>query len=308
MQDRNNEFYLHGKAAVNFTNLGIIKFELLRHFPKTMRLLGVKFLPKETDRFFRNLIENVLKTRKEKGIFRPDMIQLLMEIMELDNSIKVTINDIVGQAFFFFLAGFDTTSGLICFIVHELAINFHIQKKLRQEIDKQIETDGGEINYDSLSKMKYLDTVINESLRMYPPAPTTNRVCIKDYNFPKPMEGFPNYFMTKGTILMISLYGLHRDPKYFPEPDKFDPDRFNDQNKSKIHPNTYLPFGIGPRKCIGIRLALMETKIIIVDILRNFIIKFTEKSENPITFSKTSFSITAQNGFWLKFEERKKKN
>ncbi|XP_014217343.1 cytochrome P450 9e2-like [Copidosoma floridanum] len=308
MNDKENEFYSHGKTALSFTFLSTIKFELLTLFPRLMRLLGATFFPRRTDEFFKNIIKGTVKIRKEQGIVRQDMIHLLMLAMERRDGIEVTLDDIVGQAFFFFLAGFDTSSSLMCFIAHELAANLHIQERLYEEIEEQTREDGGKVTYDSLSKMKYLDMVASETLRKYPVAPFTNRVCTKDHVLPPPMEGYPECSVERGMVLLLPIFGLHRDPKYFPKPDKFDPERFSDENRSKIEPYTYMPFGIGLRQCIGNRFALMEAKIVIIDLVRKFVIKFTEKSRDPIIFGLSNFNLTAKDGFWLKLEERKKTN
>lgn len=305
MKDEKNDFFQHGIAATTFSPLGALRFELLRNFPKLMRSFGTTFLPGPTDRFFKSLISDSVKIRKEKGIVRQDMLHVMIQAMDKD---KVTVDDIVGQAFFFFLGGFDSSSSLMCFLAQELAANPEIQERLRQEIDEALEKNNGQLTYELLAGLKYLDMVISESLRKYPTAPFTNRVCNQAHDFPAPMDGYPEYRMEKGTILTIPIYSLHHDPQYFPNPDKFDPERFSDENRDKINPYVYMPFGIGPRQCIGLRFALMETKILIIDILKNFVIKFTEKSRHPVEFGKVNFTMVAKDGFWFKFEQRKKKN
>lgn len=88
--------------------------------------------------------------------------------------------------------------------------------------------------------------LLAETLRIYPAIPSLNRQCTKDYHIPD-----TDVVIEKGTKVLISILGLHHDPEYFPEPEKFDPDRFSDENKHNIRPFTYLPFGDGPRNCIG---------------------------------------------------------
>lgn len=308
MRDRDNDFFTYGKGVSNFSFFQLVNFELMRIFPRLMRAAGATFLPRATDRFLKGLIHETVKVRRERGIVRQDMVHLMMQAMQKESGPKVTIDDIVGQAFFFFLAGFDTSSSLMCFMAHELAANPDIQERLRREIDEYYEKNNDEITYDTVSEMKYLDMVVSETLRKYPTAPFTNRLCVKEHELPPPMDGYPSYKIEKGTIVMISIYGLHRDPKHFPDPDRFDPERFSEENKNSINPYTYLPFGIGPRQCIGNRFALMEAKIVISSVLRKFVIKFTDKSKHPVSYDKINFSMTSQDGFWLSFEQRKKVN
>lgn len=89
--------------------------------------------------------------------------------------------------------------------------------------------------------------VVLETMRKYPPLPIINRVCVKDYNLPD-----SDLFVEKGTRLIIPILGLHHDPDYFPKPATFNPDRFNEENKSQIPTGAYIPFGEGPRICIGV--------------------------------------------------------
>jgi cytochrome P450 family 9 len=96
-----------------------------------------------------------------------------------------------------------------------------------------------------------MDTVYNliftETLRLYPPGAAVDRVCVRNYT----LKSDPPLELLPGDNIMVPIYGLHRDPDYYPEPDRFDPERFSDENKHNINPVTYLPFGIGPRSCIG---------------------------------------------------------
>ncbi|XP_011496933.1 PREDICTED: cytochrome P450 9e2-like, partial [Ceratosolen solmsi marchali] len=301
MQDCKNEFYIYGKDATYFSSpLRLMKFILFRYFPKLLRMTGERFMSRSTNRFFNQLVTATVKMREEKGIIRPDMIQLLIQAKDKNNGLNVTIDDIIGQAFIFFLAGFDTVSTLMCFTAYELAAHLDIQEKVRQEIEKQLQIENGQITYESVRRMKYLDMVLNEILRLYPPAPMIDRVCTKEFVMPPSVKGYPEYRVDVGTNIVMPVFGLHHDPKYFPEPDRFIPERFSEENKNKINPHVYMPFGLGPRKCIGNRFALMETKILFVYILRKFIIKFTDKSTYPVIFCKKTFNLSIEGGFLIK--------
>jgi cytochrome P450 len=109
------------------------------------------------------------------------------------------------------------------------------------------------INYQNLSPTRTscdfksdVRNISTETLRKYPPAIATDRVCIKNYKVPD-----TDKVIEAGTVLTVPIFGLHRDPEYFPEPELFDPERFNEKNKSLTKPYTYLPFGVGPHNCIG---------------------------------------------------------
>lgn len=132
-----------------------------------------------------------------------------------------------------------------------MAVNMEIQQKLFAEIvEMQKSLDGGRIDYDALQSLKYLDQIVCETLRKWP-IPFIDRVCVKNFLL-EDEEKTIAIQMEKGKSVWIPVYGLHHDPQFFPNPEEFDPERFSDENKDKIVPGTYLPFGLGPRNCIGL--------------------------------------------------------
>ena len=307
LRDRENEFYKKGADATNFGGLfRLMKFLLFRMNPRLTRMAGFSFLSRDTASFFKRVVFETVKARDEQNIVRPDMIHLLMEARDKEKLVsrQMTIDDITAQAFIFFLAGFDTSSTLMCYIVHELAINPDIQEKLRQEIDRYMQEGNGEISYEALSRMKYMEMVTSEALRKYPPLVLIDRLCARKFQLPPAGPGYNSVTVHPDNVVLFPVYALHHDPKCFPEPEKFDPERFSDENKDKIDPYTYLPFGLGPRKCIGNRFALMETKILIAHLLHRFYLKCTEKTKIQVEFSKKNFSITPDGGFWIGLEKR----
>ncbi|XP_011869161.1 PREDICTED: cytochrome P450 9e2-like [Vollenhovia emeryi] len=308
MKDQDNEFYRRGIEATTFSSglLTTIKIIFLRSSPAWLsKLTGLTFFPLATAKFFKKIVGETIKEREERDIIRPDMIHLLMQARGKDNaSSKMTLDDIVSQAFIFFFAGFDTSSTLMCFIAHELAVNPEIQDHLREEILQHLAEGNGEISYEALSKMSYMDMVVSEALRKYPPVIVLDRLCSKRYELPPAQPGYKSVILEPDTVLMFPAYALHRDPRYFPNPDKFDPERFSEENKDNIVPYTYIPFGHGPRKCIGNRFALMETKIVIAHLLQKFNLKTVEKTVEPIVYCKKEFTLKPDGGFWISLEKR----
>lgn len=104
-------------------------------------------------------------------------------------------------------------------------------------------------------------------------------------------------------ILTIPVLGIHRDPKIYPEPDKFDPERFTKDNISKRHPFAWLPFGEGQRNCIGMRFGLMQTKIGLATLLNNYKISPSEKTSIPLKIQKAGFILSSEGGMHLRIEE-----
>jgi cytochrome P450 family 9 len=112
------------------------------------------------------------------------------------------------------------------------------------------------------------------------------------------------FIFEKGKSFMIPISAYHYDPKYFPEPEKFIPERFSEENKSKIDPDTYLPFGIGPRNCIGCRFALMEVKTLFYYLLRNFSLEVTAKTQIPLKLAKNPMGLKSEKGWWIGLKAR----
>ncbi|XP_071571178.1 cytochrome P450 9e2-like [Temnothorax nylanderi] len=310
MKDQDNEFYIRGIEITKGFSAGPLataKRTLLGVCPRLAKLIGLSFFPPATTEFFKKIVGETIRAREEQGIVRPDMIHLLMQARDKEGVDKMTVDDIVSQAFLFFFAGFETSAMLMCFVAHELAVNQDIQDRLREEVQQHLAEGNDEISYESLSKMSYMDMVISETLRKYPPTIITNRLCAKRYELPPSRPGCKNAIVEPNDVLMFPIHGLHHDPEYFPNPDKFNPERFSEENKDKILPYTYLPFGHGPRKCIGNRFALMETKILIAHLLQKFTLKTTEKTVEPIVYAKKEFMLQPADGFWIGLEKRETK-
>ena len=204
-----------------------------------------------------SLVLDAMKYRQENNIVRPDMINMLMEakgMIKSDNPKQVAREwsdvDIVGQCFLFFFAGFETSAALTCLTAHELMENPDVQEKLLEEIlEVEENLNGKPLSYEALQNMCYMDMVVQECLRKWPGAIVLDRVCNKDITYT--FENGEKWELKKGDYIWIPVVGFHRDPKYFENPLKFDPERFSEENKDKIKPFTYLPFGVGPRNCIG---------------------------------------------------------
>ncbi|XP_017776423.1 PREDICTED: cytochrome P450 9e2-like [Nicrophorus vespilloides] len=328
IKQRNNEFYLMGNLATDFTGIWkITKLLIYMMLPKLSKILGFSFFEKSVSIFFRRIIKDTIKMREENNVTRPDMIHLLMdarkgqlnydeniaiqdagfaavEESEIGKTVKkvkdvITDDDITAQALIFFFAGFDSVATLMVLMAYELAVHPDIQERLQNEIDIVLEENDGKITYDAINKMKYLDMVTSETLRKWPPNIVINRVCVKPYTIPAVLPDEIPVTLQVGDAISVPVYGIHRDPKNYPNPEKFDPERFNDENKVNIEAYTYLPFGSGPRNCIGSRFALIETKVVYIHLLAKFNIVVTEKSEIPVKLSKTGFNFNSKNGFWF---------
>ncbi|GAB0089290.1 Cytochrome P450 [Sergentomyia squamirostris] len=146
--------------------------------------------------------------------------------------------------------------------------------------------------------MKYLEQVINETLRKHPVSGVLFRCVTEDYNVPK-----MNLVLKKGMRVFIPVLGIHNDPDIYPEPEKFDPDRFTPQAVRNRHSSAYLAFGEGPRYCIGVRFGIMQVKTAIANLLLNY--KFTPSvnTKYPIEYEVASCLLSPKGGCWVKIDK-----
>ncbi|XP_055693821.1 probable cytochrome P450 9f2 [Lutzomyia longipalpis] len=326
-RDRENECYRHGQELVDLNGIHGLKFLFLLECPKIFKFLRLSLFSKKFSDFFKNTVWGIMKQREKDNIYRPDIINIMMEArkgkLRYDDSQqekegyatvkeirigegmhhrKITDDEILAQCLTFFMAGFSTTNICMCFTAHELAINQDIQKTLLAEVDATTQALGGKpLTYEAVQNMQYLDMVVSESLRLWPPIPTSNRECTKPYRIE--VDG-TSYSIAVGELIYIPIVAIHHDPKYFPNPFSFDPERFNEQNKRNIIPYSYLPFGAGPRNCIGSRFALMEIKAILYYLLTKFTFEASEKTQIPIKMAKLQFFVNVEKGFWINLKPR----
>nr|QZP43566.1 cytochrome P450 monooxygenase CYP9A198 [Ephestia elutella] len=330
--EQDNEFYKMGKQASTFNYKQLLKFFGFVSFPKLMTLLKVSLFSDETKHFFKNVVMSTMRDREAHNIIRPDMIHLLMEAkkgqlvhdektsqdadagfatVEESSVGKKDINrvwsddDLIAQAVLFFIAGFETVSSAMSFSLNELTTHPEVQEKLAQEIKENEIKNGGKFDYNSIQNMTYMDMVVSEVLRLWPPALALDRVCIKDYNLGRANDNTEkDYIIREGDGLNIPVWNFHRDPQYFPDPLKFDPERFSNERKHNINPLAYIPFGVGPRNCIGSRFALCEVKVMLYQLLQHFELSPCEKTCIPTVLSKENINMTIKGGQWMRLKIR----
>ncbi|XP_022059754.1 cytochrome P450 3A27-like [Acanthochromis polyacanthus] len=292
----------------------MVKFNLLNPllvlvvlFPFLMPLLekmDVTFFPSEVLKFFYSFLKTIKSDRnKNEHKNRVDFMQLMVDSQvaeikrEDESSVKgLTDQEILAQAMIFIFAGYETSSSTLSFTAYNLATNPRVQKTLQKEIDETF-PEKVRPTYDALMQMEYLDMVVNESMRLYPIANRLERMS-------KTSVEVNGVTIPKGTTVMIPVYALHRDPSLWPEPEAFKPERFSKENKDNIDPYAFLPFGAGPRNCIGMRFAQLMMKLAMVEVLQNFSFVTCKETDIPMVLANDGFT-TPKNPIKLKLEPRK---
>lgn len=273
-------FVENTKKLLKFSFLDPFFFSLLL-FPfltPIFDLLNIWLFPKSVINFFTKSVKRMKESRlKDKQKHRVDLLQLMINSQnskETDTHKALSDLELVAQSVIFIFAGYEPTSTSLSFLVYELATHPDVQQKLQEEIDATFPNKASP-TYDALVQMEYLDMVLNETLRLYPIAGRLERVCKRDVEI-------SGVFIPKGTVVMVPTFTLHRDLDLWPEPEEFHPERFSKKNKDSINPYIYLPFGTGPRNCIGMRFAVMNMKLALVTLLQNFSFKPCEETQIPL--------------------------
>ncbi|GFS49394.1 cytochrome P450 3A11 [Nephila pilipes] len=327
--DPDNEFVK--TARETFSGNRNYKFILLSLFPFLPKGIKKIFFSRGKRNFFRDTTIQIIEHRKRTGQVRNDFLQLLMDtakevsgdekweesdkgdvasnyeehnagqqMFKTTPNKKLSMDELIAQCVIFFLAGYETTASTLSFATYLLALNQDIQDKLRAEVDQALTQNNGELTYEVIQSLKYLDNVISETLRLFPPAIRLERVADADYKL-----GHKDIVIPRGMTINIPVYCMHRDPKYFPRPETFDPDRFMAEERAKRDPYTYLPFGAGPRNCIGMRFALMEIKICLSLIIAKFKITRTSRTKDKLQFKVNQAGLLQPKEIIVAMEVRK---
>lgn len=237
--------------------------------------------------------------RKNPQVKQPDMAQILLDgLASKENATEKnkgatvdstaplppeTLNQLSSNCMTIFLGGYDTTRLAFTFWFYLMGKHQDVQEKMREEVLRAFAEEGESLSYQTLLALPYTNQVIAETLRIYPPIISfTSRCADEDYRYGK-------YVIKKGTSVMVPTYQLHRDPMYWDHPEKFIPERFSPENKERINPTVYQPFGLGPRICIGQRLALVELASATTEVLRHYRITLAASEKDDLELDTYSY-------------------
>jgi len=234
-----------------------------------------------------------------------DALHLLLEASEgkhenseaSEGQILLNDSEIMWNAYVFLLAGYQTTSSALAYTTHLFSVYPDIQEKVYQEVMDNIGMDE-DITYDNVNSLTYMELVINESLRMYPPLPLLVSREVKETTV------INGHTLPENAVVDIPVWAIHYDPNLWPDPETFDPMRHTQEEKAKRHPMAFLPFGVGPRNCIGARFAYLEMKIALAKFVRKFVATRCEKTIDPLPTLVLTSNMTPENGVWVTLESR----
>ena len=242
---------------------------------------------KQLDKTVYGIIAQRRKDRHDSG----DLLSMLMRARDEDGS-SMTDKQLRDEVLTFLLAGHETTALALSWTWYLLGQNPEAEQKLHEELDRVL--DGRVPTFADLPALSNAERVIKESLRLYPPAWGLARTVINEFEL-------GGYRIPAGSNVVMSTWVVHRNPKYFPDPEKFDPDRWLPERAQKLPKFAYFPFGGGPRQCIGASFAMMEATLLLATIAQRF--QFRAEPGHVVT-PTPSFTLRPKQGIRMRIEER----
>jgi cytochrome P450 len=238
-----------------------------------------------------HIIDRIIQQRRDSRDDAGDLLSLLIHTQDEDGS-RMTTQQLRDEALTLFLAGHETTASTLSWTWLLLAQNPRVEEKLHAELDSVLH--GRVPSLDDIARLPYTGHVLSESMRLYPPAWAMARLAIEDHE----LAGYP---VPKGTGIAAVTYIVHRDPRWYENPEEFFPERWQGDLLKKIPRFAYFPFGFGPRQCIGNAFALMEATLVLATIAQHF--RFTLLPNHPIV-PLPSITLRPRHGLHVQLHSR----
>ncbi len=247
----------------------IIKLPLTFPTPANLRF---KKVIKKFDSILYSTIDQRKKLMAAKAPVQQDILQMLLDYRSDDLEGLMPVKQIRDELATLFLAGYETTSQTLSWLFYQVARHEEIATAIREEVGNCCST---QFTVHELAKLKYTTAVIKETMRLYPAVWLMVRKNISN-------TVLGNYTLPKRSVMLLNVYGIHHNANYWDRPEEFRPDRFNEANMKLQHPFSYLPFGIGPRVCIGQPLAMMLMQIVVGRLISSFKCTLAEDYETSL--------------------------
>ena len=238
------------------------------------------------------VIYRIIRERRQNGVPRIDLLQMLMEARDDETGEAMTDQHLRDELITMFVAGHETTAVLLTWLFHILSSEPKWETRLVDEVTAALQ--GRKPGFEDLPSFSTLRMAIDETLRLYPPIWVTNRNAVQD-------DQICGYRIQSGEVAGIAPYVTHRLPEYWPNPEHFDPLRFSPEMITTRPHFAYLPFGGGPRQCIGNNFALVEAQLIFATLVQRFHLQAV--SERLVQLEPTA-TLRPKDGLWMRVAKR----
>jgi cytochrome P450 len=216
------------------------------------------------------VVDQIVRQRRAENMPRKDLLSMMLHARDEDDGSQMTDSQLADEARTFLLAGHETTAISLSWSFYLLATHPQIQQALGEELDREL---GGRMpTAADMPKLKLTERVVLEAMRLYPPAFTIGREPLADFELGP-------YTIRAGTTIFMSQWVMHRDPRYFDDPEKFDPDRWLPERSAGRPKMAYFPFGGGPRVCIGNTFAMLESMLVLATVASRWSMRLVPAQE-----------------------------
>ncbi len=270
----------------NTTGVRILMPPIARYLP-TPRMISFRRAVARMDKTVYGIIAQHRANKNDSG----DLLSMLIAARDEDGS-RMSDKQLRDEVLTFLIAGHETTALTLTWTWRLLAQHSEVEKNLHAEINRVLR--GRAPEFSDLPALSYTERVIKESMRLYPPAWSLARTVIADFD----LRG---YRIPAGSNVVMSQWIMHRHPAYFPDPEKFDPDRWSTEQARKLPRFAYFPFGGGPRQCIGSSFAVMEATLLLATIAQSF--RLRAVPDHPVALVP-SFTLRPKYGLRMSLESR----
>ncbi|MCP4440386.1 MAG: cytochrome P450 [Aureispira sp.] len=261
--------------AVNYANEYLTKKIMTPFYPPfwfpTPSTLQFKKSRKEIDDIIFGIIH---ERQKRSDTTSKDLLAMLMHTKDEETGETMTAQQLRDEIITLFVAGHETTANALTWTLYLLGQHPDKFQKLQKEVDQVL--DGKSISLHNLRELIYTQQVIDESMRLYPPAWTISRKALST-------DEIGGYKIPQNAIVSVNVFGMHRHPDFWEQPNDFVPERFAPEKKKQIPKLAYITFGAGQRMCIGNNFALMEMKIVLALLVKN--LDFKLKNTNQVHYT-----------------------
>jgi cytochrome P450 len=288
-----------GISAERITELGRTFTKLQQQIVKEVRqplfnwwrvLSGKRKKTHELAEDTKSIMREIINARKKANVSSDDLLDMLLSTRYEDNNEPMSDQQLLDETIILFVAGHETTANTLAWTLY----GTHDQHTVIDSIkENATELLSRKISMDEISTKGYLDQVLQESMRMYPPAWILDRVALED-------DSFGDVKINKGDMIGIYVYGVHHNEEYWQDDLTFDPERFAN-GKSSVHPYAFIPFGGGPRLCIGHHFAMIEMKLAIAELMHQF--EWTLQPGQQVDFVPL-ITLRPRNNIWMEVKCR----
>ncbi|KAM7349839.1 putative cytochrome P450 28d1 [Cochliomyia hominivorax] len=267
-------------------------------FPFIRYLVYVRFFPEFTDKFFLQLTKSAVEMRNSsESNTRQDLLQHMIDLQQKKG---ISDTEIVAHQLTLLFDGFETSATLISHCLLLLARYPEKQQKLRKEILQHLESHSGNFEFDDLGKLPYLEQCLAETLRIFTPLAFMSKICTQSCQLIN-NDGI-SLQLKPGDTCIIPLHSIHHDEEYYSKPEEFIPERFDEENggtKKFKDMGIYMPFGDGPRICLGMKFALSQAKAAVAEVIKQFELTVNDRTRKDNHQSADGFIVGLAGGIYL---------